>query len=227
MKYPGIRNNILNYIFNLGFSNSTASLIISILNTVNRYDDVTLSNLCKMITRLEVPYNKKGKEFTNDADQILRNWKSDFDLYCYLWFCAKYKPPHEIMTLINSTKRYWMNEQFLGRQVISILPRVFLFKQDTVVKLMRDMMNSGPRDAASVASNLQYLFSVEKLKKQMFAYLRPPKGQRPYPLPKYLILTAILSSPKLYKSEKEKLKIGDLISDPWYIKWLEDFRLLE
>ena len=180
-----------------------------------------------MITRLEVPYNKNGKEFIKEIDLILKNWQSDFDLYCYLWFCAKYKPPHEIMGLIDNTKRRWMNEQFLGRQVISIFPRVFLFKQDTVTKLMRDMMNSGPRDAAPVASNLQYLFSVEKLKRQIFAYLRPPKEQRPYPLPKYLILTAILSSPNLFKSEKEKLKINDLILDPWYIKWLEDYRLIE
>ena len=226
LDYPGIRNHILKYISSLGFSKPTADKILTILKSVKRYDDVTLFNLCKMITRLEVPYNKKGKDFINQIDSILGEWESDFDLYCYLWFSAKYKSPHKLMGLIESTKRYWMNEQFLGRQAVSILPRVFLFKQDTVMKLIRDMMTSGPRDAASVSSNLHYLFSVERIKYQLYAYLRPPKGQKPYPLPKYLILTAVLSSPNLFKSERKKLKVTDLVSDPWYTNWLEAYDLI-
>jgi hypothetical protein len=175
---------------------------------------------------LEVPINKSGTAFIGEIDLILHKYVSVFDLYCYFWFSAKYKSPHEITVLLERTKNSWMNEQFIGRQAVSILPRVYPFKKDTVESLLQNIIKIGPRDAASVASNLQNMFTFRRLPGKVSAYLHPHKVQKPYPLPKFLILTAVLSSPNLNLTDKKNLKLRKLITDPWYIKWLEEYDLL-
>jgi len=229
---PSVRKNILSYFYSIGFSEDTAKIIIDLLHDVKRYDDVTLYDFCRLITDIQVPTSKFGKDFIKSVDQVLRNPSSEFDLYCYVWFLAKYGEPYRLMNLIEKTKEQWRNEQFLARQIVSVLPRLIQFNEEMIMRLLNEQMSMGPRDASSVATNIHLFLQLETLSnpnRYLFQYLFPPNIQRPYPLPKYLILTAVLSSKVLLPAEKkraiEKTKL--YITDTWYIYWLNKYKLLQ
>ncbi|MFH0847100.1 MAG: RNA-directed DNA polymerase [Chloroflexota bacterium] len=230
LNYPSIRNNIARYLTVLGFTKSSAKIVLKLLRDVKRYDDVTLFELCRLITDWEIPRNSSGTEFIKAISKILSLPKSDFDLYCYLFFLAKYGEPYRLMNLIIHKREQWRNKQFLARQVVSVLPRIMPFKKNFAMQLLDEQMTVGPRDAASVAANIHSLLTVEKLSSHyLYQYLFPPMPQRPYPLPKYLILTSILLSTSLKKAEKKKVcvKAKEHISDPFYLHWLTRFALFD
>lgn len=224
---PGIRPSILYYLSLLGFSKANANMILSLVRETKRFDDVTLFQFVKIATELKVPINSIGQDFINSFRKLLSRTRSNFDLYCRLWFGAKYDRPHQLLNLIERTKTQWMNEQFLARQVISIMPRIYRFKPETAIHIIDDQLSSGPRDAASVASNIQNLLKLKRLDKRLTSYLFPQTVQKIYPLPKFLILLTILSSDKLPKSYKKRIKIRTLITDPWYLYWLDEYNLTD
>ncbi len=230
LNYPSVRGNIMHYFSRLGFSKTTSKIIAELIHNIKRYDDVTLYDFCRLITDMEIPRTKVGKEFIKSIVKILRDPKSDFDLYCTIWFLAKYGEPYVLMNLIERTKEQWRNENFLARQVVSVLPRLLSFNEDMINKLINEQMSVGPRDAASVAisiNSLSHLEILSKPHKYLFQYLFPPNPQRPYPLPKYLILTSVLSSKLMKPAERKRAinKVGSHITDAWYIHWLKKYKL--
>jgi hypothetical protein len=176
---------------------------------------------------MEIPRNKTGREFLKSFANILKNQKTGFDYFCNIWFLAKYGEPHILINVIINKDNIWKNEQFLARQVVSVLPRLVNFKEQFVIKLLQDQIAMGPRDAASVATNLNLLFQAESIP-YLSQYLFPPKPQHPFPLPKFLILTALLSSKKLKPADRQRIstKIKTHISDPWYLYWLRKDKLI-
>jgi hypothetical protein len=225
---PGIRGDILRYLSRLTFSTATSEVLLELLTGVKRYDDVSLFQFCKCITDMEIPRTKRGIEFVRAVDKALSRPESSFDLYCYIWFLAKYGAPHRLMNTIFRTEKSWRNEQFLARQITSVLPRVFNLNQKNTRRLLDEQMTAGPRDAASVATTLSSLLDSKWIVGGLHAYLFPPAVQKPYPLPKYLILTSVLSSRSLKPAEKVRAsaKILQIISDPWYLHWLNHYSLL-
>jgi hypothetical protein len=231
MDNPSIRDNIISYLYRLGFSKRIAQLIINLLVGVGRHDDVTLYQLCKLITELNIPRTSMGLKFIRNVRQELVKGKSEFDLYCYLTFLAKYGQPNVLMNLIEQSKNLWRNEQFLARQVVSLLPRALGLNRVIVKKLLDEQMTSGPRDAASVATSISALLNSDRISsydKYLLQYLFPPKQQKPYPLSKYLILTTLLSSISLLPAERKRIidKTKLNITDPWYLLWLNRYSLL-
>lgn len=223
---PGIRPNILYYLSLLGYSQATANAILRIVRDTQRYDDVMLFQFVRLVTEMEVPRTKSGLVFVSQFRALLDPSASDLDLYCTCWFAAKYFRPHELLNLLEKTRSRWVNEQFLARQVVSMLPRAYLFKTDAVLRIMDDQLTSGPRDAASVATNIKNLVETERLNKRLTSYLLPDKVQRPYPLPKYLSLMALLSSEKLRESDRKRIDVRKHVSDPWLLYWLEEYGLI-
>jgi len=232
LENPEVRESIILYLSRLKFTKRTAKLILDLLRNVKRYDDVTLYQLCQLITDLDIPFTTTGKAFITAVNKLLQPAVSDFDLYCYIWFLAKYGEPHIIMTLIEHTKERWRNEQFLARQVVSILPRCLRYNENITKRLLDDQMTSGPRDAASVATSINSLLNTELLAshdKYLFRYLFPPRPQRPYPLSKYQIVSTLLSSRSLKLGERKRVlaKVKEHIKDQWYLYWLKHYPLLK
>jgi hypothetical protein len=226
--FPSIRGHILGYLGSLPLSKPTRQVILDLLRDVHRYDDVTLFNFCKLVTTMEIPRSESGKEFVKAVQDVLLPAKSGFDLYCRIWFSAKYCRPHQLMTLIESTRKQWSNDPFLARQVMAVVPRLLQFNKEAAMRLLNEEMRSGPRDAASVAANIHSLLMTEIVADRLYAYLFPPKPQKPYPLPKYLILTTVLSSQYLRPVPRQKLniKVRQYINDQWYLHWLETSGLI-
>ena len=232
LENPEVRDSIIRYLSRLKFTRRTAKLILDLLSNVKRYDDVTLFRLCQLITDLNIPFTTRGKAFITAVNKLLQLAVSDFDLYCYIWFLAKYGEPHKIMTLIEQEKERWRNEQFLARQVVSVLPRCLCYNKEIVKRMLDEQMSTGPRDAASVAINIDSLLNIEFLTshdKYLFIYLFLPKPQRPYPLSKYLIVSTLLSSHSLEPAERKRIvtKVKEHIKDKWYLHWLKRYSLLK
>ena len=225
---PSTRSHILSYLGHLKFSKNTAAILLSLINSVKRYDDVTLFELCKLITEIQIPHTPTGIEFVKNVNKVLKEYATDFDLFCYFWFLAKYGAPYIIMNLIQKTKERWRNEPFLAREVMSILPRLLRFNQPATLRLLDEQARIGTINASSVANSLNSIIKIERLSGHT-KYIFPPKPQKPFPLPKYLILTAFLSSRNLMPSEKTSLvnKVNTHVSDQWYLYWLKNIPFYE
>jgi hypothetical protein len=224
--HPDVRPAILRYMLSLGYSPTLAELTLDLLSKTRRHDDVSLLALVRFVVQLEVPRTPGGRDFIEEVSAFLAEPETNFDFLSSLTFSAKYQPPSEILNLIHNESARWKDQQFMARQVVSVLPRI-LPSNKNGVKMLEEQVTSGPRDAASVAISVLSLHSTSRLRKRVISYLNPPEIHRPYPLQKFLMLNALLSSPTLSPSEKAKLDVLRNVTDPWYRYWLEPEGLLE
>jgi hypothetical protein len=221
--YPRLRVHIIKYLYKMGYTSRTTSIILDLLENTMRYDDVTLFYLCKLITDLEVPYTNNGISFIKKSKKLLETFNTELELYCYYWFLAKYGEPQTILNLIESSKNMWKDNSFLSRQVVSILPRTLNFNEAYTKKLLDQQARIGARDIAAVANNINMLIKTQRLSVHN-SYLFPPSIQTPYPLYKFLILTAIACSPDLLQIERGKIRKSAQkhIKDKWYTNLLKN-----
>ncbi len=223
-KYPGLRGNILYYIYSLGYTKATQNILIKLLENTPRHDDVTLFMLVNTLTNLNLPVNKETKEFIRKVEVILLEYseKSSFEFFCYLWFGSKYSDPDSLYNFIMKNKRKWSNDDFLARQVVSILPKIYLSQPVRVENLLTEQIDKGASDVTSVAINIKSFFQLESYPKGMNFYLFPSKKQSIYPLPKFLMLIAVMQS-KHFKNDKAfHSKILTHVNDPWYLYWIKN-----
>lgn len=220
---PGIRAHVTYYLSSLGYNSKTKKAVITLLNEVNVYDDVTLFHLSKLLTNWTIPRNKHGKEFVKEFLLIFKKPNTVFELYCYLWVAAKYAKPNQLLSIIASNKKIWSQEPFLTRQVVSVLPRIRPFKPDEVTKIFEEQISIGPKDAASVAHNIKEIEQLDSLGKRLSPYLFYKETPKIYPLTKYLILYAALSSEKIKNNKDIKANIKSNINDPWMLHWIDEY----
>jgi len=224
---PGVRSNVKFYLNNLGYKKYTAEIIFKLIQNVQRYDDITLFMLIKLITDWKIPLNASDLEFIKKVENILTQLfissKSIFIYYCYLWFSAKYADPESLFLNIMKNRNFWANDEFLSRQVTAILPRIYPHKPVHISNLLNDLINKGPGDVKSVGVNIRNLINLEKSFKGMYFYLFPKNKQKIYPLPKYLILYTVLNSENFNTNRDFKKRINDYIDDPWYKYWIDKY----
>lgn len=219
---PSLRDSVLYYFHNLGYSSTVLSTIEALASSVKRYDDVTLYKFCQLLTDMSLPRSDDIRRYVSSIEKILKKGKTDFDLYAHFWFAAKFYSPEAILVLIKESKALWRNEPFLARQVMAIVPRIYQHSPKVALKLLNEQMIGGARDAASVASNIHDLLHTNKLSKRLQLYLLPESPAKKYSLEKFLILMAVLSSDELLDSEKRKIheNAEHVLSDPWYSHWI-------
>lgn len=220
LQSPNLRQHITFYIQYLGFNTKTAKIIIEILENVKIYDDITKFYITKLLSNISIPRNKMGIAFINEISKFYNKPQNDFDYYCTLWFYAKYKEPYEILSLIENKRDIWINEPFLSRQVVSILPRIIVFKEEKVLEILEEQISNGTPDAASVAKNIKNLLNIKSIDKKLNPYLFYKNKPTTYPLPKFLILLTVLQSSELIKKEEIIKKAKENINDVWYLYWL-------
>lgn len=220
---PGIRSNILLYLFKLGYGEHTSNLVHTLIREVKRYDDVTLFMLCNLLTDWRIPRNKKSKIFIKETEKLLLKLDSNFEIYCYLWFGAKYSSNRVYFNTILNKRKIWSKDSFLSRQVTAVLPRLWYVKKKNIDNLLDDQMKKGLFDVTSVAVNVHYLAEIDSYPVSLREYLFPRKKSKVYPLQKFLILLNVLYSEKFRSDSKFKDKVYKYIDDPWYIYRLDHF----
>jgi len=222
-RIPAIRGHITYYLNTLGYKKSTSKAVLKIFREVKVYDDVTLFHVSRLITDWKIPRNKEGKEFILSVTNCISKPTSAFELYCYLWFAAKYERPNKILSVIDSKKAIWEQEPFLTRQIVAILPRIIPFKPDRVNTILQEQISIGLEDAASVAQNIIKLGKIKNLDKKLRFYLFPKQKQKVYPLSKFLILYSILNSESICNNDQIREYIDEYITDPWMKYWIKEY----
>ena len=215
--YPDIRPKILFYISSLGFKKRSAEILHNILDNVNYYDDITLFNLVQVITEWIIPKTKTGYSYIKVFDRKLQGYESRFDLYCYLWFSAKYLPQNKLLSLIHNTKDKWLYDSFLSRQIASLLPRIYNFRRIKHDELSHMILATGLKSPTSIIINQRDLRQLEKLNNRLNLYLFPQHRPKTYPLYKLLILTNLLHSEAIRNNKDYMNKIREHVVDPWHL----------
>jgi len=223
--HPDIRKNVIFYLQSLDYSMSTAQAVQRILSEARIYDHVALFSLVKLLTEWKVSTDVQGVDFLEQVFYRINSMNKDpMTYYCLIWFAAKYLKPNEIINLVINNEAVWKNNNFIGRQVVSVTPRYIDYRQDLAMNFLDGEITRGVEDSASVASHIKYLRGLEAVPFRLNSYLFPAQRQKKYPLPKYLILLASLGS-DAFKNQAEKYreKIAEYLDDPWYIKWIDTY----
>lgn len=222
---PGIRQNLLIYLSTIGYKKKTANVLIKILNNISLFDDVSLFNICKLLTNWNIKSNKAGKEFINIINQSLlefsRKRKLPFDFYCILWFKAKYEEPEKLYDFIQKKEYIWKMQPFLRRQVTAIMARLFSTKKDEVKIFIEKQIATGEQNVVSIANHILFCSSINNIEKKVLMYLFPPNIKSNYPLHRFLVLCGFLNSQKYSLNNDIRFKIKKYIKDSYMLKWLK------
>lgn len=224
-EYPNLRSNLNIYLSILGYEKTTSAKILEIIKSIDIFDDISMYQLCFLVTQWEIPTNEEAKKFLKEFESYITKFsftrKVASDFYCLLWFKAKYNHPEDLLMFITKYKNLWQTETFLRRQVTAIISRFLTTNEKSGEALLASQISSGVPNTVTLASQILAFRDLEKLESKMLLYLFPTSSQRPYPLPKFLVLCSVLNSGKIRTDNSVREKIISYIKDPYYLKWLD------
>ena len=225
LNYPGLRPNLLYYLSKIGYKKQTAKKVEEILTNIDVFDDISLYQLCSLITSWEIPVNEKSKDFLRKINDMLitasfKN-KNSADFYSVLWFKAKYDHAEELLKFIKKYQNLWQADSFLRRQVTAVMGRLLITNSKEIESLLYTQISSGIANTVSLANQIQRFSSIGSLDGKLRFYLFPKNMQRPYPLPKFMVLCSVLNSEKIRTDNDIRKSILKHVKDPYYRKWLD------
>lgn len=228
VSFPGLRQALVRHLAVLGYGRKTSARVLEILGKVDLMDDTSIFRLCYLVTEWKIPDDSEGndfiKKFGNKITKIYFDNREPFRFYSIIWFMAKYERPRKMLRFILQYENLWKTNSFLRRQVTAVLSRLYSVDTEQVRKLLQNQISSGIPDTVSVANQILFFKTLEKLDYLLNPYFFRPNGTPydPYPLPKFLVLCSVLNSPNIRDNAVVKQKVKDHIDDPFYIKWLEN-----
>jgi hypothetical protein len=222
---PGIRQNLLYYLSSLGYNERTSEIVLKVLDELKLYDDISLFNICKLITEWNIPTNENGINFIKKIDSIITIFsskrKNPFDFYCLLWIKSKYSHPEDLFVFIGRYENLWKSHPFLRRQVTSIMARLLLYKEDSIRKELSMQIATAEPQVVSVATSILYFKDSTSIEGKVKMYLFPKSKQETYSLQKFLVLCSFLNS-ETYRTDADiQNKVREYITDHHYKKWIE------
>lgn len=222
---PGLRQNLLYYLSALGFEKRTSEVVIKVIKDLKLYDDISLYNVCKLVTDWQVPTNDFGNFFLKEINREILFYsgkrKNPFDFYCLLWIKTKYDHPQDLFDFLFKYENIWKSHPFLRRQAIAISGRLLLYKEDKIKFLLAQQISTSESQIVSVANTILTLEKLEMIEGKVKLYLFPTSKPVIYPMQKFLVLCTFLNSKKYREDKDVKKKILKYITDPFYKKWLE------
>ncbi len=154
--YPELRSHLLMYLSNIGYLKKSSEVVLQILDTIDIFDDLSLYQLCNLVTKWKIPINDKSKEilisFEDKITSISFRRKLPSDFYCVLWFKAKYNHPEDLYRFIDKYQNLWQTDTFLRRQVTAILSRLLITNSIKVEKLLFNQISSGVTNTVTLAN---------------------------------------------------------------------------
>jgi len=226
-EFPGIRNNLMNYMFSIGYTKASGLKIAQILREIRLYDDISLFNICRLLTRWKIPDNEHGRELLDEYEQQLKKFsksrQNPFDFYCLLWFKSKYSHPIELFEFINKFEYIWKSTPFLRRQVISVLGRIYTQRREEINKMLDLQISTSESQVVSVANSIKQFAKHESLENKVKMYLFPDSEfqKDTYPLSKFIVLCSFLNSESIRRDSSIQENVKSYLKDPFYKKWIE------
>ncbi|MCF2495611.1 RNA-directed DNA polymerase [Dyadobacter chenhuakuii] len=224
--YPGLRGSLLMYLDNIGYTNDTSQVLLKILNTIDIFDDVSLYQICNLVTHWEIPVDRQSSEFLKEFEEKIISFlfskeMSPSNFYSVLWFKAKYNHHEDLLNFIQKYSNFWQTDSFLRRQVTSVLSRLLIINNIAVSKILSAQISSGINNTVTLANQIFQFSDLEILDKKLSFYLFPEKKQHPYPLAKFLVLCSALNSEQVRNKPEVRTKVTESISDPYYLRWID------
>src|SRR5690606_24862258 len=173
--HPGLRSHLLMYLSNIGYLQKSSEVVIEILDKIDIFDDLSLYQLCNLVTNWEIPVNDKSKAFLKEFEEKItafsfkRQLPSDF--YCVLWFKAKYNHPEDLYRFIDNYKNLWQTDTFLRRQVTAILSRLLISNNVKVEKLLYNQISSGITNTVTLANQILTFSKLNNTNSRLNFYL--------------------------------------------------------
>lgn len=221
---PGIRGNLLIYLSELGYKKKTSDTVIKIIRNLNVYDDISLFQVCKLVTDWNIPDNESSLEFLKifekEIKAISQRRKNPFDFYCLIWFKSKYEHPDSLLRFIKDYENIWKSDPFLRRQVTTSLSRAYMANPSKVTTILKQQISTGIPQIVSLSSQLLSFSSFDNLPSKINMYLFPTHKQKRYPLSKFLVLCSLLNSESVRTNEIIKSKVKEYIVDDYQKKWI-------
>lgn len=223
--HPELRPNLIYYLLQTGFNKQTSEILLKILSSLDIYDDISLFQLSRLVTQLEIPVDNISKEFLlKFEDKLLSTFhvsKGPFDFYSILWFKAKYNHPNDLLAFIKKYKNFWQTDTFIRRQVTAVLSRLLFDKNNEVIELLQNQISSGIINTMTLANQILQFSKIESLESKINLYLFPKTSSKIYSLERFLVLCSFLNSENIRNSKNVREKVLKYIKDPYYLKWLD------
>ena len=224
-EFPGVRQNLLYYLSALGYSKRTSDIVLDILDKLKLYDDISLFNVCKLVTDWEVPLTKEADEFILSFIDKVKSFsikrKKPFDFYCLIWVKTKYEHPDDLIKFVSDYDYIWKTHPFLRRQVTSIMARLLNYRKDEITKFLQTQIATSEPQVVSVANSILIFSNLTIIEQKVKMYLFSQSKYRIYPYQKFIVLCSFLNSEIYRKNVDFTKKILENISDPYYLKWLD------
>jgi hypothetical protein len=201
-------------------------VILDILDGIDIFDDISLFLIAHLVARWEIPVSPESDLFLESVRNTLQSisfrTRSPSDFYSVLWFRSKYDHEDDLLRFIKKYTNIWQSNPFLRRQVTAIFSRMLVMQRSDVEEMISTQIISGVASVVSVATQIQEFSKTQALDNKLRSYLfNPSKPQRPYPLPKFLVLCSILNSPEIRRSPAVKKHVVEHVYDPYFRKWLD------
>jgi hypothetical protein len=200
LNMPDIRSWALRYYAKLGPSRKRFLQIQAFLIDEHIMDDASIFEAAEVLVTWRLsPRGRLAQEVCELARSFGRDRfrsRSDMFLVAGLWLLAKYGTEKALQAHILLSKNAWSVSAYLARQVAAATAR--LSKASVIEEIRKDLFEFGQLDAIGVLSNLESLARQKEVPREMEAYLRVPRrDNKPYPLPKFLILMRMMRSRQL------------------------------
>jgi hypothetical protein len=222
---PGIRSNLLIYLSQLGYKKKTSETVLKIIDNLNVYDDISLFQVCKLLTDWDIDDNDTSKEFLNNFEKSIKKIgqrrNNPFDFYCVIWFKSKYDHPDSLLRYVKTYENLWKSTPFLRRQVTATLSRLMIIDKTRVTQILKQQISTGMPQIVSLASQILSFSSFDALPSKLRFYLFPQHKQKIYPLPKFLVLCSLLNSEKLRLDDNMQKNVKEYITDSYFKKWIK------
>lgn len=225
VNYPGLRQNLIYYLAGIGYTKQTAKAVNNILELIDVFDDISLYQVCNIVTEWQIPINDESKKFLKDFEDKITTFsikrKVSSDFYSLLWFKAKYNHPENLLEFIEKYKYIWQSDSFLRRQVTAILGRLLISNNIAVRKLLNNQISSGITNTVSLANQIYYFSNMNILDQKLNFYLFPKNMTKQYSLTRFMVLCSVLNSENIRKNPEVRSKVLEFVKDPYYLKWLD------
>lgn len=222
--YPGLRTNLLIYLAGVGYSAATATAVSKILAELDVFDDLSLFQICHLLTSWEIPRSKSAlknvEAFESSIAKLAFETKEPSGFYSLLWFKAKYASPKDLLAFLKKFQNLWQSNSFLRRQATICLSRLLTLKSPIPGEMLDNQALSGVQGTVSAANQISQFAHLTALESKVRIYLFPTHKSRTYPLGKFLVLCSVLNSAELRHNKKLREDALENITDPTYRKWI-------
>lgn len=223
---PALRTNILMYLSSLGYRESTASIVLKTLKSLDIFDDISLYQICSLVTDWNIPNIEASDiflaEFEKQVTKISFTNAKPSDFYSVIWFMSKYSSGKKLLDFVIHYENLWKSEPFLRRQVTAVLARLYIYEPEKVTKLLESLIASGDTSTVSLALQIMNFSKVNVISPRLNLYLFPKNKQRIYPHPKFLVLCSVMNSSMLVNNKSFREKVSSYIEDEFYQRILNE-----